>query len=97
MTAIAASARLRYISQNVGSLNCTIVSAGMVLSSIPQRRICRQSTRSAVGVISGRRSEAGGASLKIALIDLAASSPISLELGIRPPTTPVPMNVSKGP
>ena len=90
-------ATFRYASQNVGSRKWTTVSAGIGLSSMPHRRTCRQSTCSVVGVICGNCSEAGAAPANSSLTICAACRPMSSKLGMRPPTTPVPMKVSNGP
>ena len=91
-------ATFRYVSQNVGSRKYTTVSGGIALASMPQRRTCRQSTCNAVGVIAGKRSERGRRAGEQCVHDLRRLPPHRLRSsGMRPPTTPVPMNVSNGP
>ena len=64
---------------------------------MPQRRTCRQSTVTVVGMISGNWIEAGETPSSSAFTTCPACAPMASKLATRPPTTPVPRNVLNGP
>ena len=63
------------------ALKCTTASAGIAFSSIPQRRICLQSTFSVLGMVSGNRVAAGPEPSSNAFTVCPACRPHGLEIG----------------
>jgi len=97
MIAITTIASFRYASQNDGSRKCTTASAESCSRRCPIAAPCRQSTCSVVGMISGAFRRSGLTPVSCAMTIRPACRPMSSKLGMTPPTTPVPMNVSTGP
>ena len=93
---MATIAAVRCDCQNVGLPEVPDGSSRNLTLATPYRRACRQSMWSSVAASSGKRSDEGVAPPRSSVTTSAAWASEGWYVGMRPPTTPVPRNVSNG-